>query len=82
MQSEEGSLPLLLITIAFTFSPAKLGSRMTTVCVSHIHVCFGRASYTLTLWNPWLNKDEGGVYVGVVGLVMVNSRQHVFRMFP
>lgn len=55
---------------------------MTTVCVSHIHVCFGRASYTLTLWNPWLNKDEGGVYVGVVGLVMVNSRQHVFRMFP
>lgn len=55
---------------------------MATVCVSHMPVCFGRAVYTLTLWAPWLNSDAGGVCVGVVGMVMVNSTQRVFRMFP
>lgn len=81
-RAAEGWLPPLLISVASTSTPAKLGSCMTTVCVSHIHVCFGRPLYTRTLWNPWLNRDEGGVCVGVVGMVMVNSRQRVFRMFP
>lgn len=41
-----------------------------------------KASDTLTVWNSWLSWAEVGACVGVVGMVMVNSTQRVFRMFP
>lgn len=41
-----------------------------------------KASDTLTVWNSWLSWAEVGACVGVVGMVMVNSTQRVFRVFP
>lgn len=35
-----------------------------------------------TSYRSWLSREEGGVCVGVVGMVMANSTQPVFRMFP
>lgn len=78
-------VPPPLPLIAFIIHTSQTwGSRMTTVCVSHIQP-FPKRLFTRELCGIlglWLNRDEGGVCVGVVGMVMVNSTRRAFRMFP
>lgn len=79
--SPDSLLPLI---IAFIIHMSQAwGSRMTTVYEPQTELS-RKPFYTRTLWNPWPLAQLGwgwGV-CGSGGMVMVNSMQHAFRMFP